>query len=56
MYENEAEGDSKMTIDDVAAAMELVKDMHFIPASKLVSQMLVLDLDMAYQLVMICRS
>lgn len=45
----------KMTVDDVAAAIELVSGMHFIPASRIVAQMLNIDLDMAYRLVMLCR-
>lgn len=44
-----------MTVDDVAAAISLVSDMHFIPASRIVAQLLSIDLDMAYDLVRIAR-
>lgn len=44
-----------MTADDVAAAIELVSDMHFIPASRIVAQLLNIDLAMAYDLIRIAR-
>lgn len=44
-----------MTVDDINAAIELVKHMHYIPASFAIAEMLGLNLDMAYDLVCISR-
>lgn len=44
-----------ITADDVAAAIQLVSDMHFIPASRIVANLLNINLAMAYDLIRISR-
>ncbi len=44
-----------MDVNDVAIAIDLTRDMHFIVASRTISDLLNIPLDMAYDLVKISR-